>query len=381
VVIKTSRPSAFMFTGFGSHNIGIYAAKDIADPEFHLKNENGTGPYILDQVNQGSLYRFRKNPEYFVEGRPYLDAVEFNIIPEAVARFAAWRAKNLDMYSPQATDVAEIGGISDATYIKTGGTAYWVMSVPTWIEPWNDERLWKALALSVNKDDFNQAQFLGTSSHGGPMPPGSEWALTEEELLQVPGYKGIGDGQESDMEARWAEARKLYSAANFDLGQERGLFSWDTASFSVWCEVILDGLRNAGLENVKLTLTDRGTYDERLTNRDYGDIAGNSRSAVIPDPTPVFADSYIEGAGRHYSGLVIPEVEDLFVKQEAELDYNKRFEIQNELQRVFVSKWPLDISVFTVTNEAIWNYVKDYGPIYSSMYQGRKYENLWLDQA
>jgi peptide/nickel transport system substrate-binding protein len=379
-VFHLTRPSAFLFTGFGSHNMGIYSAKNLqADPLFPTKKENGTGPYMLDQVNQGSRYTFKKNPNYFVKGRPYLDRIEFNIIPEAVARFAAWRSKNLDMYSPQATDVAEVQGISDATYIKTGGTAYWVISVPTWKQPWNDDRIWKAIALAVNKDDFNKAQFLGTSSHGGPMPPGSEWSLSEQDLLRVPGYKGLGDGKESTMDARWAEAKKLLSAASFDPRQERGLFSWDTASFSVWAEVILDGLRNVGMENVKLTLVDRGTYDERLSKRDYGDMAGNSRSAVIPDPTPVFADSYIEGAGRHYSGLVIPEVEDLFVKQEAELDHNKRFALQNEMQKKFLAKWPLDISVFTVTNEAIWNHVKDYGPIYSSMYQGRKYEGLWLD--
>jgi peptide/nickel transport system substrate-binding protein len=381
VILHSSRPSAFMFTGFGAQNLAIYAAKDIAVPGFHLKNENGTGPFILDQVNQGTSYSFRKNPEYFLEGRPYVDSLEQHIIPEAVARYAAWQGGNLDMFGPQAAEVAEIKSMADATYISTGGTAYWVMSVPTWQEPWNDDRLWKALALSVNKDDFNQAQFLGTSAHGGPMPPGNEWALSEEELLMVPGYKGLGDGQESDMDARWAEAKKLFAAANFDLAAEWGLFSWDTASFSVWCEVILDGLRNAGLSNVNLTLVDRGTYDERLANRDYGDIAGNSRSVVITDPTPAFADSYIEGAGRHYSGLVIPEVEDLFVKQEQTLDREARFDLQNQMQRAFVAVWPLDISVFTVSQEAMWNYVKDHGPIYASAFQGRKYDGIWLDQA
>jgi peptide/nickel transport system substrate-binding protein len=360
--------------------MAIYSAKDIAaDPQFHMKKENGTGPFMLDRVDQGSRYTFKKNPNYFVKGRPYLDSIEWNIIPEAVARFAAWRAKNLDMFSPQATDVKEIQRISDATFLSTGGTAYWVITVPTGKQPWNDERVWKAIALAVNKDDFNQAQFLGTSAHGGPMPPGSEWALKEEELLRVPGYKGLGDGKESTMDARWAEARKLLDAAGIPRGFKYRLFSWDTDSFRTWVEVVLDGLRHVGMEG-ELTLVDRGTYDERLTKRDFGDMAGNSRSAVIPDPTPVFADSYIKGAGRNYSDLVIPEVEDLYVKQEAELDHTKRFALQNQMQKTFVAKWPLDISVFTVSQEAIWKYVKDYGVLYSSMYQGRKYTDLWLDK-
>jgi peptide/nickel transport system substrate-binding protein len=381
VTLHSSRPSAFMFTSLGTTPMGIYAAKDIeADPHFHEKNVNGTGPFLFDRVDQGSLYAFRKNPNYFLEGKPYLDGVEFNIIPEPVAVFAAWKGGNLDMYGPQAVDVAEIEGISDATYVKTGGTSYWVMTVPTQKEPWTDERLWTAIALSVNKDDFNQAQFLGTSAHGGPMPPGDEWGLSEEELLQVPGYKGLGDGQESDMEARWTEARKLFSAANFDTSRDLELFSWDSASFSVWMQVILDGLRNAGLENANLTLVDRGTYDERLFNRDWGDLAGNSRNAAAPDPTPVFADNYLDGSGRHYSGLVIPEVEELFMKQEATLDRQARAEVVNQMLKAFLAKWQLDIAVYTVSNQALWNYVKDYGPIYSSMYQARKYDALWLDK-
>ena len=35
---------------------------------------------------------------------------------------------------------------------------------------------------------------------------------------------------------------------------------------------------------------------------------GRSRCVAITDPIPAIADSYIEGAGRHYSGLVIPAV-------------------------------------------------------------------------
>ena len=55
-------------------------------------------------------------------------------------------------------------------------------------------------------------------------------------------------------------------------------------------------------------------------------------------------------------------MEDLFVKQEQTLDRESRFDIQNQMQRAFVAVWPLDISVFTVSQEAMWNYVKDYGP-------------------
>jgi hypothetical protein len=77
----------------------------------------------------------------------------------------------------------------------------------------------------------------------------------------------------------------------------------------------------------------------------------------------------------------IPEVEDLFVKQEQTLDREARFDLQNQMQRAFVAVWPLEISVFPVSQEAMSNCVKDYGPIYASAFQGFKYDGIWIDQS
>jgi peptide/nickel transport system substrate-binding protein len=381
VVFKLSRPSAAIFGSLAQTNLGIYSQKDLGgpDPNWHIENINGTGPFTLDQVNQGSLYTMKKNPSYFEEGLPRLDGWEWHIIPEEVARFAAFASGNLDLHTVDTPNLEAVRNNSEMTLLETSGTAYWVTTLPAFRDPWKDDRTWKAIALAADKHAFNVANFQGTSTHGGPLPPGSKWALTDEELLQVPGYKGLGDGQESDMDARWAEARKLLDAASFPASMDIELFGLSgSPAFENWAIVLADGVKHIGL-NANITLHERGVYDERLAARDFGDLAANSRSAVFPDPTPVFADSYLEGAGRHYTGIVIPEVEDLFVKQESELDSEKRFALQNEMQKAFLKVYPAEISVFTVTRQGMYNYVKEYGEAYGSFYQGRKYQYVWLD--
>jgi peptide/nickel transport system substrate-binding protein len=47
-----------------------------ADGDFS-KRVIGTGPFILDQYTPNSVAKFRKNPDYYVQGKPYVDTVEF----------------------------------------------------------------------------------------------------------------------------------------------------------------------------------------------------------------------------------------------------------------------------------------------------------------
>jgi peptide/nickel transport system substrate-binding protein len=382
VVFHLGSPSASFLGVLGQINIGIYAAKDIlADPVWHMTNVNGTGPFKPDRIDQGSLYTAVRNDDYFVEGLPYLDGAEWHIIPEEVAEFAAFQAGNLDLIDTPIVNIPDVEGMSNATVLKTAGTAFWRTTVATFKEPWTDERTWKAIALAVNRQDFNLAAYQGQSLIGAMgVPAGSSWSLTHDELLQIPGYAGLGDGQESDMEARWAEAKKLLSAASIEDGRAIDLFGRDGSSaFQTHAEVVADGLRNAGL-NPSIGLYERGTYDERLTAGDFGDIAANSGSATFPDPTPVYADSYADGGARNYQRVVVPAADDLWRQQEAELDPARRDEIQREMQKTYLAKYPLATHAFTVTIQSFYNYVKDYGPLYGAFYQGRKFDRLWLDK-
>jgi ABC-type transport system substrate-binding protein len=205
---------------------------------------------------------------------------------------------------------------------------------------------------------------------GGPLPPGTRFALSEQELEKVPGYKG-------DMEPRWAEARKLLAAAGVPEGTTVELMGRDL--FENWALVFADGLGKIGLK-ANITLHERGKYDERLAAKDYGDMSANSRTAVFADPTPVFGDNYVKGAGRHYTDLVIPEVEDLFVRQEQELDPDKRLALAKQMQKAYLDVYPAEIAAFVETRQAMYNNVKGYGELYGTFYASRKFQWLWLDK-
>jgi peptide/nickel transport system substrate-binding protein len=377
-VFNMQRPSASFFSTLAHMNPAMYSVKDMANPDFHKTKVNGTGPFMLDRVDTGSLVVLKKNPNYFRKGFPYLDGWEWYVLPEAVANLAAFQSGNVDMYGPAAADIANVSKMTDVELVQAPGTTWYATTIATQKAPWNDPRIWKAVSMAISKQDFNQVQSLGGAEIGAALPPSNKYSLTEKELLQIPGYKGIGDGKEGDMTARRTEAKKLLSAAGITDGQPAKVLSWGP-NFVNWATVFKDGLEQVGLK-VELNMVELGVYNERLAAHDFGDMAANSRTAVFPDPTPVYADNFIKGAGRFYTDLVIPEVEDLFIKQDSELDTEKRFDLQHQMQLAHQKAYP-DISCYTITNQAFYKRVKNYGVQYGGLFQSRKNEEVWLDRA
>ena len=50
---------------------------------------NGTGPFMLDEWQDGVVVKLKRNPNYWDQPKPYLDAIEFPIYPDETARYAA----------------------------------------------------------------------------------------------------------------------------------------------------------------------------------------------------------------------------------------------------------------------------------------------------
>jgi len=56
----------------------------------------GTGPFKFDSFVQDSSLRYVRNDEYRIEGQPYVDAVEFLVIPDANTQVSAFQNGEID---------------------------------------------------------------------------------------------------------------------------------------------------------------------------------------------------------------------------------------------------------------------------------------------
>jgi len=57
----------------------------------------GTGPFMFKEWQKGSFVRLVKNPDYHVKGKPYIDEIYWQVIPDAAARSVAFETGKVDV--------------------------------------------------------------------------------------------------------------------------------------------------------------------------------------------------------------------------------------------------------------------------------------------
>ena len=64
----------------------------------------GSGPFLFDSYTPDVAIVFKKNPDYFEKGQPYVDAVKATIVPDAAQRMAQFTGGHLDWLNVASTN-------------------------------------------------------------------------------------------------------------------------------------------------------------------------------------------------------------------------------------------------------------------------------------
>jgi peptide/nickel transport system substrate-binding protein len=121
VQITTSRPWASLPALLSGQGGYVVSPKQVVD-EKGSENPIGTGPFSLKRWQENKRFELVRNPKYWRAGLPYLDAVDFEIVPEGTKRIdqllsgdidvtnlsAAWDMKRLDEVMMSVTNAAKI---------------------------------------------------------------------------------------------------------------------------------------------------------------------------------------------------------------------------------------------------------------------------------
>jgi len=213
VVFRLKYPQAAMLASLASPWNFIYSAEKLKqDPRWYEKNVMGSGPFKFVEYVPGSHWVGKKNPDYFMKGRPYLDGYKAIFIRDTAPRVAAVRSGQALIefrgFSPQARD----------DIVKAQGDKVAVQESP-WIcnltvainnekKPFDDYRVRQALTLAIDRWSGSEAVSKTSIMKpvGGLFRPGSQFATPEAELVKL---KGFG----KDIAAARQEARRLLREA------------------------------------------------------------------------------------------------------------------------------------------------------------------------
>ena len=129
----------------------------------------GSGPFIADDVQTGVLYKYKKNPDYYREGRPYIDELWWHVFPPGNTALpqSAFVGEEVDMYSSGVASLA-LEAISQAP--DANWSWRWFVLSPIMLnnsrEPFTDERVRQAVMYAVNQDSIRDLTYGGYARQG-----------------------------------------------------------------------------------------------------------------------------------------------------------------------------------------------------------------------
>src|SRR5215472_2641141 len=215
--LSEARPVSFMMSAIASGWNVIVRKKTLEDNNYNLRKlvtYPGTGPFRSVRRVENEIWVMEKNPNYWNEGLPYLDGIEFyHALPFSTEMASAILSGRVDYV--RATDPATARkakttpGMSTATYYQSVIHATWVNNKR---KPLDDPRVRRAMHLVLDQPVLVEVvKDVAPTMAGGFIYPFSEFATPREELTKRLGYQ-------ADPAAAIKEARALMAAAGHTNG-------------------------------------------------------------------------------------------------------------------------------------------------------------------
>ena len=338
----------------------------------------GTGPFKLVEFKMNEGIKFVRNADYWKKGRPYLDGIEYTIIPDRSTRMLAFTSGKFDMTFPTDVSVPLLKNVKrDAPSAQcamrfTGVATNLIVNREK--PPFDDERIRRAMALTLDRQAFNTILDEGQSKVSGAMlpPPAGVWGMPEEMVKGIPGYGDVGTARE--------QARELMKQAGYG-PEERMKLKVSTRNIATFRDpavILIDQLKHIYIDG-ELEVIDTAIYYNRVFKKDYL-VALNLTGSAVDDPDVTFFEGYACGSLRNLNNYCNPEMTRLFEAQSRELDVEKRLKMVWEIDR----KLQEDIARPIILNgmaAGCWQpHVKGVVIQSNSIYNGWRFEDVWLDK-
>ena len=176
-----------------------------------LSHPIGTGPFKFVEFKPNELIRVARNPHYWKNDRPYLDAMEHVIIPNTSTRILGFIAGKFDLITlllPLLKDVKSQAPQAICELAPANASVNLIINRDA--PPFDNPEMRRALTLALDRKAFIEILTEGQGEIGGAMlpPPEGIWGMPRETLRTLPGYSP--DVQKNREEARQIMERLGY---------------------------------------------------------------------------------------------------------------------------------------------------------------------------
>jgi peptide/nickel transport system substrate-binding protein len=340
----------------------------------------GTGPFKFVSYEPNKSIKLLRNAEYWKEERPYLEGIEWTIIPNRATAILAFIAGKFDLTFPFGItvplmkDIAKEAPNAVCDLEPTDQSTNLIVNRDA--PPFDNPEIRRAMAFALDRKSFVDILAEGRGDIGGAMqpPPQGVWGMPAEMLRTLPGY-------DPDVGKNRDQAREIMEKAGY--GPDKRLAVKvsvrNTPPFRDPAVILIDQLRDIFIDG-ELEPVETANWFPKVYRKDYK-IGLNLTGAGVDDPDAQFYENYACGSDRNYTGYCNPAIDELFDQQSMEPNQEKRrllvWDIDRKLQEDgarpilyhnrFVTCWQPQVKGLTI--------------MVNSLFNGWRMEDVWLDQS
>jgi peptide/nickel transport system substrate-binding protein len=339
----------------------------------------GTGPFKFVEFKPNQSIKLERNPDYWKPERPYLDGIEYTIIPNRSTAILAFAAGQFDLTfpyevtAPLIKDVKQQAPQAICNLVSANSATNLLVNRDA--PPFDNADLRRALALALDRKSFVDILAQGQGDIGGAMepPPAGVWGMPADVLATVPGY-------DPDVAKNRAAAREIMTKLGY--GPDKHLAikvaARNIPTYRDPAVILIDQLKEIWID-AELDTVETANWFPKLARKDY-QIGVNNTGSGVDDPDQQFFENYSCGSERNYTGYCNKELEALFVEQSTTADPEKRKKLVWDIDKKLQEDGARPIVYHTRLGTCLQPQVKGLTVMVNSQYNGWRMEDVWLDR-
>jgi len=374
-VFKLKAPQPALLALLASGFSPIYPCH--VPPQKMRQSPIGTGPFKFVEYKPNQTIKVTRNPNYWKPGKPYLDGVEYTIIPNRSTAILAFQSGKFDMIFPFEVTIPLVADIKankpDAICeIAPQNVAANILMNP--VPPFDDIEVRRAVAMSLDRKAFVDIMSAGTGVAGGAMQPLPEgrWGLPQDVLRELPGYG-------PDIAKSREQARKVMQGKGYGPNNTlklkistRNLPTYRDASV-----ILISQLKEIYIEG-ELQIIETAQWVPKLIRRDY-QIGVSQVGNGVDDPDQNYPENYACGS-RTYMDYCNKDIDAMIATQSAERDPDKRKKIAWEIDKKLTNEAVRPMLYYMYGATCYQPGLKGLNIQVNSIYNNWRLEDVWLEQ-
>lgn len=319
----------------------------------------GTGPFMFKEWVPGDHVTLVKNPNYFEEGKPYLDTLIWKIVPDSNALVNQVQTGDVDVaLRVSDTDAVTVKGFGNVGLVSSSTVSPWLIWVQNEIPGLKDKAVRQSLSYALDRKGIAEQLLKGLMQPAEGWLPSDSWAYNPE-ALQMP--FDIDKANQLLDEAGWVKgADGIREKDGVKLSFKISNIAGQQQRIQILTQVIA-GWKKIGVD-AQIDLVDVGTlFGDMLPNHNFQMAYSYSGLTADPDMSVMFFCPENDPGGN-YGNYCNPKVDEFLKAQLGTFDLAKRKEALSQAQALIAEDVPYLYLGWRADHTAVNNRVKGYLP-------------------